>query len=225
MFVPALVYGAGWGIKEAVAASLVIMIFSAASGAFRSFRGESPPDLKVAATFALTVAPATLIGVAISSVSPGALVEVVFACMLLSLAYPTFRRGSVKQDAPVRRMHPALALLAGVGIGTLAGLVGIGGAAMMVPMMILGFGIAPKTAISTSLAVTVALATVGAVGYYFAGFHRVSGIPLLIVGSVCGAWFGVRLRERFSERFIQRSFAVFMVCVAIRVLLDATGVL
>lgn len=222
VFVPALVYGAGWDIKEAVAASLVIIVFSALSGALRSFRSQAPPDVKVAALFACTVAPSTLIGVAISAVSPSTLVKVVFAAFLLVLAYFTFRRDS--SGGAKASIHPAFALVAGVGIGTLAGLIGIGGAAMMVPLMVLGFGVSVRAAISTSLAVTVALGLVGAGGYIFAGFDRVAGLPPIIIGSIAGAWLGVRLRDLLSEDLLQRAFAGFMVLVAARMLLDASGV-
>lgn len=221
VFVPALVYGAGWNIKEAVAASLVIIVFSSLSGAVRSARSQSPPDMKVAALFACTVAPSTLIGVAISSFSPETLVKVVFACFLFVLSFLTFRRGTEKGDGPAASVHPALALLAGVGIGTLAGLIGIGGAAMMVPLMSLGFGVPLRAAISTSLAVTVAIGTVGSAGYILSGFDEISGLPPLILGSIAGAWLGVRLRDFMSEAFLGRAFGVFMIIVGVRVLLDA----
>jgi len=225
VFVPALVYGAGWNIKEAVAASLVIIVFSALSGAVRSFRSQAPPDLKVAALFACTVAPSTLIGVAISSFSPETLVKLVFASFLFILAFLTFRRGSKEEGVGASAgIHPALALFAGVGIGTLAGLIGIGGAAMMVPLMSLGFGVSVRAAISTSLAVTVVLGIVGSTGYILAGFDQIAGLPPIIVGSIAGAWLGVRVRDLLSDAFLQKAFAAFMVLVGIRVLLDAAGV-
>ncbi|MBA2693746.1 MAG: sulfite exporter TauE/SafE family protein [Rubrobacter sp.] len=224
VFVPALVYGAGWNIKEAVAASLVIIVFSALSGAVRSYRSQAPPDIRVAALFACTVAPSTLIGVSISAVSPETLVKVVFASFLFILAFLTFRRGSKEDGGMSESMHPALALFAGVGIGTLAGLIGIGGAAMMVPLMSLGFGVPVRAAISTSLAVTVAIGVVGAGGYIFAGFDQIAGLPPIIVGSIAGAWLGVRVRDLMSDAFLQKAFAAFMVVVAVRVLLDAAGV-
>src|ERR687893_1170279 len=94
VFVPTLVYAAGWGIKEAVAASFVIIIFSAVSGTMRNARSEDPANWRAAALLASTVAPASLIGVYISSVSPTAVVQVAFAGVLLALAYPTARGSS-----------------------------------------------------------------------------------------------------------------------------------
>src|SRR5215217_340811 len=52
VFVPALVYVAGWDIKEAVAASFVIIVFSSLSGTIRSARSEDPADWRAAALFA-----------------------------------------------------------------------------------------------------------------------------------------------------------------------------
>ncbi|HSL00724.1 MAG TPA: sulfite exporter TauE/SafE family protein [Rubrobacteraceae bacterium] len=40
-FVPALVYVAGWSITDAVAASLVMVIFSSLSGTLRNLRSEN----------------------------------------------------------------------------------------------------------------------------------------------------------------------------------------
>ena len=224
VFVPALVYAAGWKIGEAAAASLVIIVFSALSGTLRSVRGEAPVDWRTAAIFSSVVAPSALIGVAVSRFAPEVVTQLVFAGFLLALAYPTARSGSrYRENIRTFRIPLPLMLLGGVVAGTLAGLIGIGGAALTVPLMIWGFGLPPKTAVSTSLAVTLFIGIVGAAGYIVAGFDRLSGLPPLIVGSMLGAWAGVRIRERLPEVVLQRAFAAFMVLVAVRVLIDVAS--
>jgi uncharacterized protein len=225
VFVPALVYVAGWNTREAVAASLLIIVFSALSGTLRSVRSEAPVDWRVAMIFSCAVAPSSLIGVAISRFSPETLTQTVFAGFLLALAYPTARSGSRYRES-VRassRIPLALTLLGGAGAGVLAGLIGIGGAALTVPLMILGFGLSPKRAVSTSLAVTLLIGVVGAGGYMATGFDRLSGLPPLILGSVIGAWPGVRVRERLREAVMQRAFALYMVAVALWVISDVAN--
>src|SRR3712207_6792986 len=91
IFVPALIYAGGWDIKEAVAASLVVVIFSSLSGTLRNLKSEDPVNWRVAALLSSTAAPASLIGVYISHVSPDTVVQVAFAALLLALAYPTTR--------------------------------------------------------------------------------------------------------------------------------------
>ncbi len=218
-FVPALVYTMGWSIKTAVAVSLVIIIFSSLSGTLRNLRSETPVNRRAALIFSLTVSPAALIGVAISRASPEAVVTIVFAALLLALAYPTARGSSDFEEAEARIPTP-LVLLAGVGIGALSGLVGVGGGVLMVPLMILGLAVPPKSAIATSLVVTLFTGIVGAGGYIATGFDEFGALPPLIVGSMLGAWAGVRLRDLTPDNALRKGFAVFMVIVAVRLLIN-----
>ena len=226
VFVPGLVYAGGWEIKEAVAASLIIIVFSALSGTIRNARSDDPVNWRVAGLLSLTVAPSSLIGVFISRVSPEIVVKVAFAVLLLALAYPTVKgRGEYdpdRQDIPL-----PLVFLAGIFIGSLSGLVGVGGGVMMVPLMVLGMGLTTKGAVSTSLAVVMFTGVIGAAGYVATGFsdpQYLLSLPPLIVGSMVGAPLGVRVRDRLPSGVIRSIFGVFMVVVALRLLGEAFGV-
>jgi len=224
IFIPGLVYVAGWGIKDAIAASLMITIFSSFSGTIRNAWSEDPVHWRVAALLASTVAPASLIGVFINNVSPETVAQVTFAGLLLVLSYP-IARGSSRSSEGGRKMPLSLVLVAGIGIGTLSGLVGVGGGGMTVPLMVLGFGLSTKRAVSTSLAVTLCTGTVASIGYITTGFGDFLSLPPLIVGSILGPLLGVRLREWLPEKAIRVGFAGFMVVVALRTLGSATGIL
>ena len=226
VFVPGLVYAGGWEIKEAVAASLVIIVFSALSGTLRNARSDDPVNWRVAGLLSLTVAPSSLIGVFISRVSPEIVVKVTFAVLLLALAYPTVR-GRGEYDPDRKDIPLALVFLAGIFIGALSGLVGVGGGVMMVPLMVLGMGLTTKGAVSTSLAVVMFTGLVGAAGYVATGFRDpqdLLSLPPLIVGSMVGAPLGVRLRDRLPSGAIRVLFGGFMVIVALRLLGEAFGV-
>ena len=226
IFVPALVYVAGWDIGDAAAASFMIIIFSSLSGVLRNTSGESPVNWRAAALLVATVAPASLIGVAINRVVPDDAVKVVFALVLLSFTYPLVSQALGKKDdgRTPPRIPPAVVLLAGVAIGALSGLVGVGGGIVMVPLMILGLDVRPKSAIATSLIVILFTGIVAAVGYIVTGFHEFSALPPLILGSILGAWAGVRIRDRAPVKPLQIGFAVLMVIVAAQLLIDATNI-
>ncbi len=224
VFVPALIYVAGWQIKDAVAASLVIIIFSSIAGTIRNAKSEDPVDWRVAALLSLAVAPASLIGVAISRVSSDTVVEVAFATILLALAYPTARGRGELDDS--KKIPLPLVFAAGIFIGALSGLVGVGGGVVMVPLMVLGMGIATKRAVSTSLAVIMFTGLIGAAGYIATGFSETQdllSLPPLIVGSTIGAPLGVQIREVLPEGAVRGAFAAFMVVVALRLLSEALG--
>src|ERR687890_1368512 len=105
VFVPGLLYVGGWNIQDAVAASLVIIIFSSLSGTIRNASSADPVNWRVAGLLSLAVAPSSLIGVLISRVSPEIVVKVAFAALLIALAYPTARGGgdydSDRKDIPL----------------------------------------------------------------------------------------------------------------------------
>lgn len=223
IFVPGLIFAGGWTIQEAVAASLVIIVFSSLSGTIRNARSEDPVNWRMAGLLSLVVAPSSLIGVAISRVSPETVVEVIFSLLLLALAYPTSRGGAaVSGDG--RRLPLPLTIIAGVFVGALSGLVGVGGGVMLVPLMVLGLGLEVKTAVSTSLAVVLFTSFVGASGYILTGFSDVLSLPPLVVGAIVGAWLGVRIRDPLPEDKLRIGFAVFMVIVALRIMGQAVGV-
>ena len=113
-------------------------------------------------------------------------VKLAFAALLVVLAYPT-ARGRPPFAETSFKMPTVLVLVAGDGIGTLSGLVGVGGGVLMVPLMVLGLGMRTKAAVSTSLVVALAIGTVGTAGYLTTGFGRLSELLPLIVGSVIGA--------------------------------------
>ena len=223
IFVPVLVYAAGWEVQEAVAASLVLIIFSSLSGTLRNLRGENPVEWRVAATLSVITAPAALVGVLVSYVLGKAVVEVAFAILLLALAYPT-ARGRSEQEAGTRKLPLPLILLAGVGIGILAGLLGVGGGALLVPLMVLGFGSSTKTAASNSLAVIFSTGIVGSAGYIATGYsYHLTSLPPLIIGALIGAWVGAHIRDFIPEKAVRRGFAILMVVVAFRILAGIAG--
>jgi uncharacterized protein len=225
VFVPGLLYVGGWNIQDAVAASLVIIIFSSLSGTVRNARTADPVNWRVAGLLSLAVAPSALIGVLISRVSPEVVVKVAFATLLIALAYPTARGGG-EYDSDRKGIPVPLVFLAGILVGTLSGLVGVGGGVVMVPLMVLGMGLTTKRAVSTSLAVVMFTGIVGTAGYVATGFRDVQdllSLPPLIIGSVIGAPLGVRLRDWLPEGVVRIGFGVFMVIVALHLFAEALG--
>lgn len=204
---------------------MVIIIFSSLSGTIRNAKSRDPVNWRVAALLSVAVAPSSLIGVAISRVSPDEVVKICFAVLILALALPTARgRKEIAEDG--RKIPTPLVFVAGIFIGALSGLVGVGGGIMMVPLMVLGLGLTIKRAVSTSLAVAMFTGIVGAAGYVATGFRDpqelLSLLPL-VVGSIIGAWLGVRVRDPLPDGAIRVGFGVFMVVVSLRILGEAAG--
>jgi uncharacterized membrane protein YfcA len=113
-------------------------------------------------------------------------------------------------------MEMAIYLLLGALAGLIGGALGIGGGAVMVPVMILWLHMKPHTAIGTSLAVIIPIAMVATARHYQLGNVNTNiAIPLMIGGFV-GALFGPWLISQVPELWAKRALAIFWVYAAIR---------
>lgn len=112
----------------------------------------------------------------------------------------------------------ALGLLAGV----MSGLFGIGGGAVMVPLLVLWLYLPQHRAHATSLAAIILTAASGMAR--FAGDDAVdyaagAGIA---VGAIAGAYVGAALMHRLSAKHLRQAFAVLMIVVSIQMLIGYT---
>ncbi len=108
-------------------------------------------------------------------------------------------------------------LLIGLAAGVLAGLFGIGGGIVIVPALILFAGMKPQMATGTSLgALLLPVGLLGAWQYWQRGEVHMRAALLVALGLLVGALFGAMLGLSLTPRVLQRSFAVFLAMVAVR---------
>ncbi|MDQ2622915.1 MAG: sulfite exporter TauE/SafE family protein [Actinomycetota bacterium] len=81
----------------------------------------------------------------------------------------------------------------GLGIGILVGMTGMGGGALMTPLLILIFGVSPTTAIGTDILYAAITKTVGGWRHFRMKTVNLGLVFWLAVGSVPAAVFGVQL--------------------------------
>jgi uncharacterized membrane protein YfcA len=83
-----------------------------------------------------------------------------------------------------------LLVLGGLGVGTVVGLTGMGGGALMTPMLVLFFGVDPVAAVSTDLIVSLVIKPFGASVHAKEGTVNYSLVKWLCIGSVPFAFAG-----------------------------------
>lgn len=88
----------------------------------------------------------------------------------------------------------------GLGIGILVGMTGMGGGALMTPLLILLFGVSPTTAIGTDILYAAITKTVGGWRHLKLGTVNLGLVFWLAVGSVPAAIFGVQLIAELQNR-------------------------
>jgi len=80
--------------------------------------------------------------------------------------------------------------LAGLGIGIVVGLTGMGGGALMTPVLVLFFGVSPLTAVSSDLITSAFMKPVGSIVHMRHGTVHWKIVLWLVVGSVPAAFSG-----------------------------------
>src|SRR5262249_53392231 len=112
----------------------------------------------------------------------------------------------------------AAAVLAGAVAGVAGGLFGVGGGLVLVPALTGFFHLDQRRAHGTSLA-AIGVAALASVAVY-ASHRNVEWLTAAVVGigSVYTARLGARWAAVTSNRTLARSFAIFLVAVALRLL-------
>jgi hypothetical protein len=111
-----------------------------------------------------------------------------------------------------------------VGIGVLAGffsaLFGVGGGIVVVPLLLLlaRFPVRPATA--TSLAAIGVTALAGTITYVFHGDVDAAKAALIGIPAAFGAVGGASLQQRVHTRTLSLSFAVLLVAIGVRLLVQ-----
>jgi len=114
------------------------------------------------------------------------------------------------------RPRRAEAALIGVLGGSFAGLTGVGGGAIMVPLLTGRLGLGQHRAHGTSLAVIMFVATIGFLPYWRSGNVDWRLAFTLIPGALVGVYAGARAMMKVPELQLRLLFGVFLFFVAFR---------
>lgn len=218
--VPVLVYAFGLPAGVAVPMSLPVVGLAAAVGAWARWRRGQlrvPTALGFAAVAMVTSFGAARFGADI----PDRTRLLLFVTVMLIAATMMWHRSRrpiagepIPTAAPANgpSMSPTLVVVAAV-VGTLTGLVGVGGGFLIVPALVGVLAISMPEASATSLAV-IALNTVAAGAGWWGRVDL--DLPLtanVTIAALLGMVLGTRLAPRFSARTLTRAFAVLLIVV------------
>jgi uncharacterized membrane protein YfcA len=218
--VPVLVHLFALPISIAVPMSLPVVGVAAAFGTFTRWRrGEL--RLRMAAMFAVfamaTAFAAARLGAGIGDSPRTILLAVTMLAAATAMLLRSRSRGrapaTTAEPAPIAAPSAAIIIPAAVVVGTLTGLVGVGGGFLIVPALTGVIGISMAEATATSLAV-IALNTLAAgAGYY----GTVSLDPMLTAvvtaAALLGMIVGTRLAPRVRAQTLSLAFAILLVVV------------
>jgi uncharacterized membrane protein YfcA len=167
---------------------------------------------------ALSSLPSARIGAKLATRTSPSWLTRAFALLLVLVAVKLlFAPPVAASAAPLWSGWPgvAFALVTGVGVGLLAGFMGVGGGIIAVPAFALGLGFAQQAAQGTSLAVILVTAPAGALEHARRGNVLLSLVPWLAIGAALGSVGASWLVQGMRPDWLARAFAVFLLANAV----------
>jgi uncharacterized protein len=112
-------------------------------------------------------------------------------------------------------------IVIGIITGVMAGMLGIGGAIIMIPALVFLLGISQQTAQGTSLAVMLPpVGIIAAYNYYKAGQVNIRFAIILAVFFLVGSYFGSKLALNLPQPLLKKIFGILLLLVAAKMLLS-----
>ncbi|MBQ4851806.1 sulfite exporter TauE/SafE family protein [Pseudoalteromonas sp. MMG012] len=215
----------------AIATSLASILFTSTSSAIAHHKnGNVPWDL---APWIMTgVALGALISGFMAALLPEQAVRIIFAVSVVLIAVKMFVSSTKKDTAKTRKIpHKGVLTIFTTITGGLSAMIGIGGGALLVPLLTF-FSLDMKKAIGCASACGIVIALFGSIGYISSGSTHFSlkdgfaGFVYLpaLLGIVCTSWFtaplGAKATNHLPVPTIKKIFAGLLVVMAANMILS-----
>ncbi len=229
IIVPALILLAGFPLVKATGTSLAAILLPVGILGVLAYHRAKVIDLRASAFIAAGLLTSVVVGAWLANTLPADLMRKFFGlfCFYVSWNFvdPVRRirkwRGLevAAKPEPEADPHPSPLPLIGIGLiaGVMAGMFGIGGGNVIVPLLTLALHYPAKRAIATSLgAIMFPFGIPGVLYYYRAGNLDLGAAAWIAGGVFIGAVFGALITISLPSRTVKLLYGIFLFFVAIR---------
>ncbi|MDI6640878.1 MAG: sulfite exporter TauE/SafE family protein [Elusimicrobiota bacterium] len=114
-------------------------------------------------------------------------------------------------------INALLYIIVGLVAGTISGLVGIGGGVIIIPVLVLLFGLSQHMAQGTTLALLVLpIGLLAALTYYKHGYVDLKIALFICIGFFLGGLFGAKLAISVSTEILRKIFGVALLLISLK---------
>ncbi|MBQ0754496.1 MAG: sulfite exporter TauE/SafE family protein [Gammaproteobacteria bacterium] len=216
--------------QQAVATSLATIIITSISSVTAHYRrGALRKDL--IAPLAAGVVAGAFAGALLASHIDGQLLKRLFGGLALVVALQSLLSSmrAPQDDEAERLPAPRWRVVAGVGVGAVSAMFGIGGGSMTVPLLTF-WRVRMQQAVAASAACGVPIALAGCAGFIVGGwrlplppgsvgFIYLPAVAGIVVTSFPLAWVGARIAHRLPGTILKRIFALVLLILGLKLAL------
>lgn len=199
--------------RSAIAMAFGIIAMTAAIATFHYWR-RGAVDLRVAALFGLFGIGGAYLGARLGALIPAAIHLTLFATIMYYSAHRLLFSDARADETSLSSDHPIRIAAYGLGIGTFAGTVGVGGGFLIVPALILLWRLPVKRAVGTSLVAVTANSLAGFAGYATTVAINYPIMAVFATSAVFGTFAGSALHRYLPEKTVKLALGLFLATIA-----------
>jgi uncharacterized membrane protein YfcA len=231
IIVPSLILFAGFPLVKATGTSLAAILLPVGILGVIAYHRAKIIDLRASLFIALGLLTSVAAGAWLANTLPVDVMRKVFAVFCLYVSWnfvdPVRRirrlQGKIVpvKPEPESNPRPSVPALVAIGLlaGVMAGMFGIGGGNIIVPLLVLALGFSAKRAIATSLgAILLPFGLPGILVYYHNGTLDLSAAAWVAMGLFIGTVFGALITIRLPSATVKSLYGLFLAFVAARFL-------
>jgi uncharacterized membrane protein YfcA len=222
LYVPSLFGLSGIDVKSITGLTMIQGFFSALTAMFY-YHKNALVNKSLVLTLGFSLFLSSLIGALVSKKIPDGPLLMVFGTLALIAAVMMLIPRSYLQDDLTEEhvvFHKTTAVVIGIVLGFSIGLVGQGGAFILIPMMLYVLKIPLRVALGSTLAIGLFSSSAGLVGKVATGqVPYLMALPL-IAGAIPAARWGSIVGKKTDTKFLRWLLAVIISATAVKVWLD-----
>jgi len=217
------------GFKVALGTSLACIIPTALSGAYIHNKKSNINILKPGIVFGIFGAIGGFIGGKVAVLLPSRVLELAIGIILILIAINVFIERDNSKKEPKLKLNFTYGAIFGIFIGFCAGLFGIGGGVILMPILMSLFGFSLIEAIATSTIFIPFTSIGGTISYiisglnmkvlpYSIGYVNLINFFIIILFSIPMARFGAKIAYKIDEKKLKIIYAAVLIIISFKLL-------
>lgn len=239
LFMSSLSDAFSWATPQSIVGiSLVVMIFTGLASTVSYFKAKRI-DYRTGILFLVGSIPGGVLGSWLNQFVNEDAFQLYFGILMILIAIILFfkkeeprdvkltgknvRTFEVNGEAYQYKVNPYGAVLLALAVGTLSGLFGIGGGSMMVPAMILLFGIPVHIATATSMFMIFFVSISSSITHMTLGHIAWEYVLFFIPGAWIGGRLGALVNQMLSSKILEWFLRILLIIIGIRMISQGLG--
>jgi uncharacterized membrane protein YfcA len=228
--VPVLTFFYDFKVNSATATSLTAIIFTAIAATINYSR-QNRIFYKTGLILVITTAPGAYLGAWLATIMEEHLLGLIFGSFLILVAIrmiiSTLRKKTQTKNLPTKTDSELIkskkTIIIGISLsffgGIASGLLGIGGGALIVPIMVVVMGMPIHYATATSMFTMIFTSISGVTKYYQSDLINFPVALILASGTIIGAQVGAYTSKKISGRNLSLIFGIMLIAAGINMIL------